>query len=128
MTHSAHQVLETLDSAPRVRKKYAKALYKMCGHYALLPAAMHISVDYDRMARPLYSGGHGDVWKGDYLGQEVAVKVLRAYSSSDMQEMFGVGLPLCSLIMCWYTDRAACRGSAKRSSHGKLSSIQMLYH
>ena len=31
------------------------------------------------------------MWKGEHCGQDVAVKVLRAYSNSDLQKIIGVG-------------------------------------
>ena len=52
----------------------------------------------------LYWGGFADVWKGEYHGQDVAVKVLRTYSNSDMKKIIGVSHSLCSpfqaLICC----------------------------
>lgn len=85
------QALETLDLSVQVRKKYLKVLYRTCGHHALLPTTMHIPARYDRMADALYTGGCGDVWKGEYRNREVAVKVIRTYSSSDLKKVIGVG-------------------------------------
>lgn len=44
----------------------------------------------------MYRGGFADVWKGEHLGRDVAVKVLRMYSNSDLQKVVGVGCWLCS--------------------------------
>jgi len=38
----------------------------------------------------LYRGGFADVWKGKYRGRDVAVKVIRTYSTSDLQKVIGV--------------------------------------
>jgi len=35
----------------------------------------------------LYRGGFGDVWKREYRGQEVAVKVVRTYADSDLKKI-----------------------------------------
>ena len=35
----------------------------------------------------LYRGGFGDVWKREYRGQEVAVKVVRTYANSDLKKI-----------------------------------------
>ena len=52
---------------------------------------MNIPVWYDRMGRALYRGGFADVWKGKYRDRDVAMKVLRTYSTSDLQKIIGVG-------------------------------------
>ena len=69
----------------------------MCGQHALLPRALKITAQYDRTRDALYRGGFADVWKGEYDGREVAVKVLRTYSDSDLQKITGVGCLLRSL-------------------------------
>lgn len=88
--HPVHQVVEIPDLCSRVRKKLLKALYRKCGDHSTLPMAMYIPVIYDRMTAPLYRGGCGDVWKGKHCNREVAVKVLRTYSNSDLQKAMGV--------------------------------------
>ena len=44
---------------------------------------------------PHCHGGFADVWKSDYRGREVAVKVLRIYANSDLQKITRVS-PLTS--------------------------------
>ena len=51
---------------------------------------MKVFVRYDRTSVALYRGGFGDVWKGEYRGRDVAVKVIRTYSDSDLEKMIGV--------------------------------------
>jgi len=46
------------------------------------------------MGRALYRGGFADVWKGKYRDRDVAMKVLRTYSTSDLQKIIGVGYRL----------------------------------
>jgi len=50
-----------------------------------------IQPHYDPAEEPLCRGGFADVWKGQYQGLEVAVKVLRMYSTNDLRQMRGVG-------------------------------------
>ena len=69
----------------------------MCDQHALLPRALKIPVRYDHTRDALFRGGFADVWKGEYGGREVAVKVLRTYSNSDFQKITGVGRRLRSL-------------------------------
>ena len=40
------------------------------------------------------------MWKGEYLGQAVAVKVLRKHLGSDLQMIINVGRRSCFLSMC----------------------------
>ena len=58
---------------------------------------MNIPVWYDQMGRALYRGGFADVWKGKYRDRDVAIKVLRTYSDSDLRKIVGVGYRLCFL-------------------------------
>ena len=51
------------------------------------------------MDSPLYHGGFAEVWKGEYQGREVAVKVLKMYKTSDLVKITRVGShSLCVLI------------------------------
>jgi hypothetical protein len=47
------------------------------------------------MGEPLRGGGFGDVWKHEYEGQEVAVKVLRARADSDLPKITHVSRRWC---------------------------------
>jgi hypothetical protein len=59
----------------------------MCAGHYLLPRSLQIEVGYDPSGVALCRGGFADVWKGNYGGQEVAVKVLRIYADSDLQKI-----------------------------------------
>ena len=74
---------------------------------------MKIHAEYDRTSAALYRGGSADVWKGVYCGRDVAVKVIRTYSNSDLRKIIGVGYVLRTLSHV--ADRGLCRGSARRS-------------
>ena len=73
------QALDSPDLPPRIRKKCLKLLYRVCGRHALLPSVSKIPICYDRTGIALYRGGFADVWKGEYCGRDVAVKVIRTY-------------------------------------------------
>ena len=75
---------------PQIRRKCLKSLYKTCGRCALLPKSLAIDVCYDRTDVAIYSGGFGDIWRGEHCGRHVAVKVVRTYSNSDLQKIIGV--------------------------------------
>ena len=90
LTYSVNQALDMPDLSPWARNQCLRPLYRTCGRYALLPKTMEIPICYDRTGDALYSGGYADVWKGQYLGRDVAVKVIRTYSSSDLEKVIGV--------------------------------------
>jgi len=54
------------------------------------------------------------VWKGEYCSRDVAVKVIRMYSNSDLQKIIGVSRWSCSLSVRLGSDNALCRDSARR--------------
>lgn len=59
-----------------------------------------IPVCYDHTTYPLYRGGYADVWKGEHCGREVAVKVIRVYSKSNLEKVVGVGYLSIQFRMC----------------------------
>ena len=72
-------------------RRCLSTLCKICGRQALLPRSLQIPLCYDRSGVPRYRGGYADVWVGDHRGRQVAVKVLRVYSTSDFDEITRVG-------------------------------------
>ena len=88
---SPDQALDLPNLPPRLRRKCLSALCRICGRQALLPKSLQIPLCYDRSDTPLYRGGYADVWKGEYQGRSVAVKVLRVYSTSDFEKITCVG-------------------------------------
>ena len=86
------QALDLPDLPPRLRGKCLSALCRICRRQALLPRSLKIPICYNRSATPLYRGGFADVWKGEYQGRYVAVKVLRVYSTSDIGKIVRVSL------------------------------------
>ena len=78
------------DLSLSVRVKCLRRVYMVCGRHGLLPKALNIPICYDRTGYPLYSSGNADVWKGEYCGRDVAVKVIRTYSSDNLKRILGV--------------------------------------
>jgi hypothetical protein len=58
----------------------------MCTARSLLPRSLKIEVSYDLPDVPHYRGGSADTWKANYGDREVAVKVLRISTDSDLQK------------------------------------------
>lgn len=81
------QALETIDLGQEVRRRCLKLLYKTCSGHIILPRSLQIELPGIPTGDASYHGGFGDVWKCEYLGQEVAVKVLRKYANSDLNKL-----------------------------------------
>lgn len=100
--------------SPWARMQCLRPLYRTCGRHAILPRTLKIPICYDKTSDALYSGGYADVWKGEYCGRDVAVKVIRTYSNSDLRKIIGVSCRVYSLFAYPSTNNASCRGSARR--------------
>ena len=87
---SIDQVLDRPDLPLWVQVKCLRPLYRTCGYYGFLPNALKVPVVYNHGEYALYRGGYADVWKGSCSGREVAVKVIRAYSSSESSKITSV--------------------------------------
>lgn len=112
---SIDQALDRADLPPRLRRKCLSALCKICGRQALLPRSLKIPLCYDRSDTPLYHGGYADVWKGEHKGRQVAIKVLRVYSTSDFEKITSVGPHSFSRSTLRTIDFHYHRGFARRS-------------
>ena len=91
LMQSVRQAIDQPGSPPPARGMCLRQLYRICGYHALLPKTLQIPFCYDRTSFPLYRGGYADVWKGTHHGLDVAVKVIRIYSNSDLQKIIDVG-------------------------------------
>ena len=72
------------------RVKCLRRLYKICGRHGILPKAMKIPIRYERSGDPRYRSGNADVWKCEYDGRDVAVKMIRTYTSDCLKKIVGV--------------------------------------
>ena len=64
---------------------------RICGKLGVLPSSLAIPQCYNRLDAPPAGGGYAEVWKGNYQGLHVAVKVLRIYSKADLLKIKRVG-------------------------------------
>ena len=87
LSHSVGQALDFPGLQPLLRGGCLRALYQICGRHALLPRSLQIPPCHNRSDTPLYRGGFADVWKGEHKGRNVAIKVLRIYSTSDVDKI-----------------------------------------
>jgi hypothetical protein len=70
------------------------ALCRICGGQGILPRSIKIPLRYDEADAPQYHGGYSEVWKGEYLGREIAIKVLKVYQTSNFKKITRVSYRL----------------------------------
>jgi len=84
----------------QLQRNCLDTLRKICGRQGLLPRSMQIQISYNRSDTPLYQGGYADVWKGQYQGSHVAVKVSRVCSSDNFKKITSM---FCKEVITWKT-------------------------
>ena len=62
-----------------------ESLYEMCARHSLIPRSLGIELPHNPTDAPAAFGGLGDVWKSEYCGREVAVKVMRMYRRENLE-------------------------------------------
>jgi len=67
----------------RERLKLLNELCKICSRHRVIPKSMHIP-DCSEDSVEIECGGFADVSQGTYNGRRVAIKVVRAYLTSDL--------------------------------------------
>lgn len=97
---SIGQVLGKPNNLPqKIRAKCLRTSWSICGLQALLPKSLQIQLFYDPHNDPAVSSGTADTWKGQHLGQDVAVRALRVYKTDDPGQIRKVSsLPLFGII------------------------------
>jgi len=75
----------------RERLKLLNKLCKMCSRHRVIPTPMHIP-DCSGDSVEAESGGFADVSRGMYEGRLVAIKVVRAYVTSDLDAIRSVSV------------------------------------
>ncbi|KAF9785320.1 kinase-like domain-containing protein [Thelephora terrestris] len=97
---AADETLGRFDLPSRTRANCLRQLYKTCGHHKLIPRSLEVFICYDRDGGPEYSGGYADVYKRQHCGKEIAVKVIRTCSKSDLRKVFAM---FCKEFVTWKT-------------------------
>lgn len=113
LTKSVEQALNVPNLSPLTQKKCLKLLYRTCGCHTLLPSALKVQAHYDHTSHAPYHGGFGDVWKGEFDGQDVAVKVIRIYSNIELCKIVNVCHRL-HFVTRYCVLTVLFRGSARR--------------
>lgn len=83
---------------PKYKPHHVKALIKLSKASGLVPECLLLKgIEVD--GGPVAAGGFGDVYKGKFQGQEIALKVLKVYQRSDMEKLLKVIISrLCQLV------------------------------
>ena len=76
-----------VDSAYKAR--HVKALVRLSQSSGLYPECLVLD-GINLRGNPVAGGGFGDVWKGDLVGQMIAIKVLKVYDKSDRDKLLKV--------------------------------------
>ncbi|KAF9780779.1 kinase-like domain-containing protein [Thelephora terrestris] len=76
------QALHSLNFPLRIRKKCVELLCKMCTGHTLLPRSLHFELPDIGIGGPAAWGVFAEIFKCDYRGQWVAVKILRVSPAS----------------------------------------------
>ena len=77
----------------RERQKLFNKLCKTCSRYRVIPKQMRIP-DCSEGSVEVECGGFANVSRSTYKGRRVAVKVVRAYVTSDLDAILSVSLNL----------------------------------
>jgi len=83
----------------RDRLKLFNKLCKTCSRHRVIPKSMHIP-DCSEGSVEITSGGFADVSQGIYEGRRVAIKVVRIYTTSDLDVTLSVSL--LPVLSCLY--------------------------
>jgi len=73
------------------RLKLFNKFCKTCSRHRVIPKSMHIP-DCSEGSVEVTSGGYADVSQGVYEGRQVAIKVVRVYTTSDLDVILSVSL------------------------------------
>ena len=117
------QRLENNTMLDRERRKLLNKLCKTCSRHRVIPTSMHIP-DCSEDSVEVECGGFADVSQGTYKGHPVAIKVVRAYATSDLDVIRSVSaLPMSSHP----SELMDFRDSAERGWPGSTSGTPISY-
>jgi hypothetical protein len=120
------QVSDTFFPFPPVRRTCLEYLRRICSLHNLPPTPMQFELLNNPVGIAPCRGGSADVFKCVDQNLEVAVKVLRTYSNSDLERVTLVSFRRPQFLWrCWRAYRNLCRRSTMRPYRGNSFAIQM---
>jgi hypothetical protein len=82
---------------PLHKRRHVKALLELSRASGLYPDCLALrGVEMEEF--PVVHGGYGDVYKGNWQGKLIAVKVMKMYQTSDIVKLLKVGLDYLRLL------------------------------
>jgi len=108
----------------RERSKLFNKLCKICNQYRVIPESMNIP-DCSKGSVEVERGGLVNISQSTYEGRPVALKVVRAYTTNDLEVILSVSVPP---ALSRPSERMDCRDSVARELLGNTSGIPTSYH
>jgi len=75
----------------RERLRLFNKLCKTCSRHQVIPKSMYIP-DCSKNSNEVESGGYANISQGTYKGCRVAIKILRVYTTSDLDVIRSVSV------------------------------------
>jgi len=110
----------------RDQPKFLNILGKMCRRLKSIPDSMHIGNCLDGPVDENCDGGFATVSRGEYQGHPVAIKKLRLYLTSDLEECFSVRHS--RGVYGTFVHSSACRNFVEKRLPGGTYDTQTFYH
>lgn len=85
-------MLERGEISFTARPELLNVLGKICSRFKTIPDSMQIKSGLDGRSHEEYGGGCATVSRGKYRGRTVAIKTLRLYITSDLEDCFDVSV------------------------------------
>lgn len=86
-THTIRpQALGYDDVLPETKSKFHRVLRKTCAETGILPTSYYLDDNQFRKLNdiPFAPGGHSDVWRALYKGENVFIKAFRVHASDNI--------------------------------------------
>ena len=79
---------------PIYKSPFLNAILRLSRKSGIYPKVLVQNSVTIESSHPLTAGQFGDVWKGTFQGQQVAIKILRLYVTSDVSQHVKVGFSI----------------------------------
>ena len=76
---------------PKYKSPFLNAMLRLSSKSGIYPKIFVQNSVTIESSNPLTAGQFGDVWKGTFQDQQVAIKILRLYTTSDVSQHVKVG-------------------------------------
>ena len=120
-------MLEDGDVPFEDQPEFLNTLGKMCRQLKTIPDSMHIeNCPFDPMDEE-WDGGCATVYRSEYRGRPVAIKILHLYLTSDLEERFDVSTKLSQMQWEIHSHCGVSRNFAEKSLPGGTYNTRTSY-